>query len=119
MSLAPLAVTLEPPLRSLAGQRCPRSPLSLPHVNPPACPAPPPRGPQAIHSALRLDRGSPAAWTQAIHSALRLDRGRAAGVSAFRELAQVSRACLSAFRPAEEKSRAGDTSPRPALQGPV
>ena len=59
------------------------------------------------------------AWTQAIHSALRLDRGCAAGVSAFRELAQVSRACPAAFRPALEKSQAGGASPRPALQGPV
>ena len=115
----PSAVTLEPPLHSLVGQRCPRPLSFLPHTNPP--PGPHPAWIQAIHSALHLDcaHPPPTAWTQAIHSALRLNHGRAAGVTAFRELPQVSRACPAAFRPALEKSQAGDASPRPALQGPV
>ena len=135
----PSAVTLEPPLHSLVGQRCPRPLSFLPHTNPPPgphpawiqaihsalhldCAHPPPTAwTQAIHSTLRLDcaHPPPTAWTQAIHSALRLNHGRAAGVTAFRELPQVSRACPAAFRPALEKSQAGDASPRPALQGPV
>lgn len=43
-SLAPLAVTLKPPLHSLVGQRCPRPPSFLPHTNPRL--APTPRGPR-------------------------------------------------------------------------